>query len=265
MSKKKIARSKEEELLNINQAASLLNVSEASLRRWTDSGRLHCYRVGVQRARRFRREDLVAFIGGPLEKASQAQGADQPDDAKPQTGNQTRVAGLDLEYHDHICAIYGRPAGRFKLSVPLLSEGLKAGDICFLNATQPAKDLILDALHGVYPDMRAAIKDSQLIFPALKGNKEQMINQLEELFLTATYSGERKMRLVGDMEWALSVGWDEQEIYEFELEYNNILGHCFPIISLCQYDVAVFSGKGILDALKSHEDTYQYPIGKYCF
>ena len=72
------------------------------------------------------------------------------------------------------------------------------------------------------------------------------------------------LRLVGDMEWALSAGWDEQEVYEYELEYNNTLGHRFPIIGLCQYDVNVFSGQGILDALKSHEDTYQYPIEKFC-
>jgi transcriptional repressor of dcmA and dcmR len=263
MTQKQIARSGER-LLNIKQAASLLNVSEASLRRWTNSGRLPCYRVGAQRARRFRREDLVAFIGGPLEKASQAQKADQRDDAKPQTGKHTQVAGIDIEYYHHICAIYGRPAGRFKLSVPLLGEGLKAGDICFLNATKRAKRLILDVLREVYPDVRAAIRDKQLILPELRDNKEDMLDQLEELFLKATYSGERKLRLVGDMEWALSAGWDEQEVYEFELEYNNTLGHRFPIMSLCQYDVNVFSGQGILDALKSHEDTYQYPIGKFC-
>lgn len=264
MSKNIITHSKEE-LLNIKQAASLLSVSEASLRRWTDSGNLKCYRVGAQKARRFRREDLVSFIGGDPKKASQTQGADRPDNAKPQTGNQARVAGLDLEYREHICAIYGRPAGRLKLAVPLFSEGLKAGDICFLNATQPSRDLIIDALCKVYPGTRAAIKDRQLIFPELKNNKEEMIDQLEELFLTATYSGERNMRLVGDMEWALSVDWGEQEIFEFEQEYNNVLGHHFPIISICSYDVEVFSGKGILDALKSHEDTYEHPIESYCF
>lgn len=262
--KSRVAKRSEEELLSINQAASLLNVSEASLRRWTDSGRLPCYRVGVQRARRFRREDLVAFISGPSEKASQAQDADQPDDAKPQTGKHTQVAGMDIEYQDHICVIYGRPAGRLKLSVPLFREGLKAGDICFLNATQRAKNLILNVLREVYPDLRTAIKDGQLIFPKLKDNKAEMLDHLEELFLKATYSGERKLRLVGDMEWALSIGWSEQEVYEFELEYNNTLGHRFPIISLCQYDVRVFSGRGILDALKSHEDTYKYPIGEFC-
>lgn len=263
MRKKKLARS-EEELLSINQAAELLNVSEASLRRWTNSGKMPCYRVGTQRARRFRRDDLVAFLGSPLEKVSQARNVDQPNDARLQARNHVQGIGTDIEYGHHICAIYGRPAGRLKLSVPLLSKGLKAGDVCFLNGDQRAKELILDALREVYPNVSGAIEDRRLIFPSLKNNKEQMLDQLEELFLKATHSGERKLRLVGDMQWARSIGWDEQEIYEFELKYNNTLGHRFPIISLCQYDVEIFSGRGILDALKSHEDTYQYPIGKYC-
>ncbi|ADJ22530.1 MEDS domain-containing protein [Ancylobacter dichloromethanicus] len=256
------AKRSEEELLDIKQAASLLNVSEASLRRWTDSGKLPCYRVGDQRARRFRREDLVAFVSVSQETASPAQGADRPDSVK--NAAKTQVAGMDIAYHDHICAIYGRPAGRLKLSVPLLREGLKAGDICFLNATQPGKAHILKVLREVYPDVHKAIKDGQLIFPALKRNKAEMLDQLEEMFLKATYSGEQKLRLVGDMEWALSVDWSEQEVYEYELEYNNTLGHRFPIISLCQYDVRVFSSKGILDALKSHEDTYKYPLRDCC-
>src|SRR4029077_13908040 len=52
------------ELLDIGQAAAFLNVSEASLRRWTNSGRLACLRVGRRRERRFRREDLLGFLEG---------------------------------------------------------------------------------------------------------------------------------------------------------------------------------------------------------
>lgn len=291
MSKEKLPTTEpnESELLDIKQSASLLNVSEASLRRWTDSGTLPCYRVGAQRARRFRREDLVAFISLPREGASSPSGMERPesvenatktevagmDTASPPPGldrpdsvknaTKTQVSGMDLAYHDHICAIYGRSAGRLKLSVPLFREGLMAGDICFLNATQRSKVHILKVLREVYPGVGEAIKEGQLVFPELKRNKAEMLDQLEDMFLKSTYSGKNKLRLVGDMEWALSVDWSEQQIYEFELEYNNTLGHRFPIMSLCQYDVRVFSSKGILDALKSHEDTYKYQLRDCCF
>ena len=50
------------DLLNIKEAAALLKVSEASLRRWTNAGRLACLRLGAKRERRFRRADLMAFL-----------------------------------------------------------------------------------------------------------------------------------------------------------------------------------------------------------
>src|SRR5688500_9231513 len=52
----------DEPLLDIKQAALFLNVSETSLRRWTNDGRLACLRVGGRHARRFRRADLIAFL-----------------------------------------------------------------------------------------------------------------------------------------------------------------------------------------------------------
>jgi excisionase family DNA binding protein len=54
--------SHEEDLLDIKQAARFLQVSETSLRRWTNAGRLACHRVGRKRERRFRRADLLAFM-----------------------------------------------------------------------------------------------------------------------------------------------------------------------------------------------------------
>jgi excisionase family DNA binding protein len=51
-----------EDLLDIKQAARYLQVSETSLRRWTNGGQLACLRVGLRRERRFRRADLLAFM-----------------------------------------------------------------------------------------------------------------------------------------------------------------------------------------------------------
>ena len=53
-----------ERLLNTNQAAEFLNVSEITVRRWTNQGLLNCYRVGKRRARRFRPHDLMNCLKG---------------------------------------------------------------------------------------------------------------------------------------------------------------------------------------------------------
>lgn len=54
--------SDQEDLLDIKQAARFLQVSETSLRRWTNAGHLACLRLGRKRERRFRRADLLAFM-----------------------------------------------------------------------------------------------------------------------------------------------------------------------------------------------------------
>ncbi|MEH6559445.1 MAG: MEDS domain-containing protein [Oceanicoccus sp.] len=49
-------------LLTITEAATFLNVSKATIRRWTDDGRLACLRIGVRNERRFLQADLNALI-----------------------------------------------------------------------------------------------------------------------------------------------------------------------------------------------------------
>ena len=45
-------------LLTIAEAATLLNVSKITIRRWTNDGKLPCLRVGPRKERRFRESDL---------------------------------------------------------------------------------------------------------------------------------------------------------------------------------------------------------------
>ena len=71
------------------------------------------------------------------------------------------------------------------------------------------------------------------------------------------------MRLVGDMSWALKKGWEQSEIFAYEHAYNSTLGHQYPIVSLCLYDVNDFTGKGVLSALRTHEDTFNYPLNRF--
>src|SRR6266487_2431543 len=53
--------------LTIAEAAEFLHVSETSLRRWTNSGYLRCFRVGVRGERRFLVEDLLRAEGLPVD------------------------------------------------------------------------------------------------------------------------------------------------------------------------------------------------------
>src|SRR5207253_5203682 len=86
---------RQDDLLDIKQAAQFLKVSETSLRRWTNSGRLACLRVGRKRERRFRRTDLLAFV-----------------EPQPVAGPApTRPTG------SHMCGLYASDLSRVDLAV----------------------------------------------------------------------------------------------------------------------------------------------------
>ena len=59
-----------ERLLNIREAADFLNVSQMTLRRWTNEGSLRCYRIGGKRERRFTIRDLQDYIKSGARPAS---------------------------------------------------------------------------------------------------------------------------------------------------------------------------------------------------
>ena len=52
----------EERLLTVSEVAHFLNVHHNSVRYWADNGLLRCYRIGRRGDRRFRAEDVDAFL-----------------------------------------------------------------------------------------------------------------------------------------------------------------------------------------------------------
>src|SRR2546427_3557618 len=125
------AMTQQSELLDIAQAAAFLHVSQMSLRRWTISGRLPCFRVGGRRERRFRRADLLAFLersGEPI-RAPQGPG--------------------------HLCGLYTSMAARERWAAAFLAAGLEAGAISFLAAEAAVRQRVLARLAGGLPPARA--------------------------------------------------------------------------------------------------------------
>lgn len=246
------------ELLNIKQAAHLLNVSEVSLRRWTRSGALACLRVGPKQERRFRREDLAAFLqknATPSTKTHEHSSASGNAHIDPE--------GVCINHGSHVCSLYENDLGRVKLAVPFLSEGLSAGDLCFLVASKGAQDTILARLESARPGLRDEIAQGRLMVMDGAESGAAMYDYFKNTFVEETRSSSRCLRVVGDMVWAVERGLGIDELIDFELRYNQFLAHQFPVASLCQYDARKFSGVAILDALKCHEDTFNYPLGRF--
>jgi transcriptional repressor of dcmA and dcmR len=173
------------------------------------------------------------------------------------------LEGVAIDYGSHLCSFYDNLTGCQKLAVPLLADGLRNGEVCFLIASAKMQKILIAALQKADCNVEAALESGQLLVRAGESNKEAMLKFLQTSFAKATGSGNQSMRLVGDMSWALEKGWSVDEILEYESLFNNTLGRQYPVVALCQYDVEDFSGKGILGALRCHEDTFKYPLNRF--
>lgn len=238
------------DLHSTRSAALFLGVSEASVRRWSDAGVLPVLRVGRRRARRFAEEDLSNFLrdaragaGGRMEIHSRNRGAGQ-------------IGGIRFGVHDHIATFYDSNAGRLRLTVPFLSDGLIAGDRCFLVASQPLIDEYVQVLgreHGI--PVEAALRSGALVTRSGPGSSaRQAVSDWENLWWQALGAGAMALRVVGEM--ATLKGFPSvQEMLDYEVAFDS-LSKRFPVRSICQYDVREFDGLSVLQAIKAHPDIF---------
>jgi transcriptional repressor of dcmA and dcmR len=239
------------ELLTIEQAAGFLKVSEASLRRWTNAGRLACLRVGRRRERRFRRADLLAF----LEHQPAGEGAaGTPSAERVVAGGDSPSEGM------HLCGIYRSDAGRVRLAATFLAEGLRAGSVCFLVAVPVVRKAVLSSLRKGRPSLRRALDERHLVVSEYSASPRVQWKYWETQFPRALKAGAPSLRVVGDM-WGMGGVATPEALVEYEAGYGRIARR-FGVASLCQYDARRFTSLAILNALKGHGDTFAHPVDR---
>lgn len=242
------------ELLDISHAAKLLKVSETSLRRWTNSGQLHCLRVGQRRERRFRRGDLLAFLEGQPSEIVPAVGG-----AGPEKVSDLSVGPLTVTHGSHLCGLYDSDLGRITLAVPFLLEGLTAGSVCFLVGPLRAREEILKYLRKKRPSLQADVDAERLILSDYQLGPEAQNKYFRTLLDEKVAEGAQSFRILGDM-WGMRSSATEESLVEYEAGYDRIIARKYPVVTICVYDVRKFSGVELLNALKGHRDTFRYPL-----
>jgi len=244
------------ELLDIGEAAEFLNVSEASLRRWTNSGALPCLRIGLRRERRFRRGDLLAFMEQPGAKAPANSNGEGP--MKAIDWRDEPIAAV---HGNHLCGIYGSDAGRIDLAVPFLLEGLRNKSVCFLVAPSHAQKAVLRAMKRKRPALDSDIKTGRLIVSEHQNTPAAQCRFFEVAMKKAEAEGVQSFRVVGDM-WGFRLKVSARDMIKLEVGFERRIVSQFPVVALCAYDARKFSGVELLDALKDHNDTFRFPMGK---
>jgi excisionase family DNA binding protein len=244
----------EESLLDIKSAARFLGVSTTSLRRWTNSGRLACLRVGGRRERRFRLTDLVAFLQDQPARPHDAAPAPHPPD-------HVSIGGMALPYGTHLCGFYSTDIGRAKLAVAFLAGGLFPGSVCYLVADRAVHRQILAQVGMDQAALQREIAAGRLVLVEHAATRQAQQKNFQELFVAAIADGAHSLRLVGDV-WGVARKLTRDDLLEFEEAYDQ-MSRRLPLVSLCLYDVRRFSSLDTLRALHGHGDGFRYPVERW--
>ena len=240
-------------MLSTREAADILGVSQASVRRWSDSGQLRVRRLGRRKDRRFLRDDVDRFRAAGL-----AQG-EAPPTAQPTS---LRLGGATVPFNTHLAPFYDSDEGRMRLALPFLADGLRAGETCFLIASGAVLDDYLDRL-GRQPDLdlEGKVASGQLVTRPGPGRTVKEALAFWEDSLWERYAESRgPFRAVAEMARVRLQFESESAMLEFEAAVTAVLKR-FPVVVLCQYDVREFSGEAVLTALKTHPDVFNVPLG----
>jgi excisionase family DNA binding protein len=223
------------ELLDIAQAAALLRVSEASLRRWTNSGRLPCRRIGGRRERRFRRADLMAFL--------ESDASNTP--------------------AHHVCAFYASDVGRTRQAASLVGNGLDAGSVCIFTAQPRVRERVLARLARRRPAVRRDLAAKRLLVSEYAETAATQLKFWETTFEAATRAGARTLRVVGDVSGgSLAREGDFDQVLEYEAAYEK-LSRRFPVTTACLYDARNHSGLETARLVQRHPDLFRHPIAHF--
>ena len=247
---------KDPNVLTIEEAARFLNVSKISLRRWTNTGRLRCFRVGVRGVRRFARTDLEAFLvhenangRHPMAAAPVAIDGHWSRNGQPQQSND-----------NHISLHYSSEEEQFRMFRPYLLRYVRLGaPILYIYDNTPRAQL-MSLMHseGVDPDeltrrgMLRAVPSSQAYLRGGGFSADAMLAFVEKSVQEMLSGGKSKALITGEMSWYCSGANGVSGILDYERQLNRLADKFPHVVMICQYHIDRFDSAVTLGALCAH-------------
>jgi transcriptional repressor of dcmA and dcmR len=221
-------------LLTIKEAALFLNVSEMSLRRWTNTGKLKCYRVGGKNERRFTRQELERFL-----RASKG---------RVPLG----IGGATVEDCSHMVHFYKDADESVAEGIRYLECGLSRGESILIISTDDRLTRISTGLNDLGFPVENLKGDGLVVTDTGRFDVSEQIRFFASAM--AKFPIDKGFRLLGDMTWAVEKGWSLDDISRLEDMANHFLTRRNRLI-LCQYDLAYFGADGAMMAFDAHNLT----------
>jgi excisionase family DNA binding protein len=239
----------QQRFLTISEAAGFLHVSEVSLRRWTNSGKLRCFRVGGRNERRFLVEDLIAFM--PSE------------DTQPEQRVDEAVAEDDatIDYTERHISLFFRDAEeQWKLLRPYIVDHLNAGAPVIYLQHSTSSEQLMQRLHAeglpldkiIARGLLRVLPPSQTYLLPGRFDAQRMLDFIETAIEAGLEAGHKRVLMTGEMTWSLQGTPGAEQMAAYEEKLNPLVDKYPAVTIVCQYDLKRFSGDIILDALLTH-------------
>ena len=171
----------------------------------------------------------------------------------PEQGAESNGVGLPdvmVQPGSHLATYFSTEAGRLRVAVPFLREGILLGQPCFLIATGEVLDRYIEALEK---DVKTELAEARrcglfATAPAPGRSVEEALTFWDER-ISAALSGHEPtiVRIVGDMACVKTSFESVHEMLVFERLVGGILART-PTVAICQYDVREFDGPSLLEA-----------------
>ena len=138
----------------------------------------------------------------------------------------------------------------FEHGVRFLELGINnESQYCVLFGHDEANQRVLEVLRKGYPELDRVIQIGRLVILRRVGSASETLANIEAAFASAVSKGATAIRYLGNlgMGQAPLPGRGADEVVELE-NGATLLGHRYPCVIVCMYDVNTISGRLVLNA-----------------
>ncbi|MFT3998031.1 MAG: MEDS domain-containing protein [Asticcacaulis sp.] len=175
-----------------------------------------------------------------------------------ETLNPVRLAGRTLSHTNHICAFFNSKEEQYKVLMPFFKDGYDQGEKLF--------HVVDSRLHD---DHRCACRTGGIALDDAEGSGQVEISEWEQTYLKDGFFDSQRMigmvedmlaesrksfprvRVTGNMEWALENAPGVDDVIEYETRLNYVLPKYHDVF-VCVYDLNQHSGDVVMDILRTH-------------
>ena len=159
--------------------------------------------------------------------------------------------GVIASVGDHIAHFYRGSSQMFNILDPYVAEGIRRGDKCVVISSPEVGEKLQNRLSSYEVDVEQVSNTGQLVLHPGESNQESMRALVERIEDESLNAGYRFVRLAGDAGWALAGKTSVHEMLCWEALYDKC-SKGWKILALCQFDMTLFNGDVVMDALRSH-------------